>query len=509
MNRWKFRRNTSRLILALASLLTLIIIVMTGVSSYAATPDAAYITHIEGTRITIGVGTNRDREPVSVGQKLEKNNQVLYVPGGNKSLAYLGFIVDAPSESLGLLVSAGPSSTPSEWSFPCKAKGGFTIAWTKGSDRGCEAGVKVQSSSKKGGLPNNNLQASRRLLAQAEDEVTVVPTPGKSTIQTADTFTGISVKVLVGDVRVKSARNPGGRLVKAGERYNYPQDTITPIDINPIVNSPEMQEFLNPDNWSSPAIPQRIADGFSEQLGEMRTALGKGSPAVASNSGNNNPRQSAIPTPSNNGVNLNGEWTFDFGFFSVKSDGSCESAPEAGAYQGKITITQNGSQLNISPSGPVPMTNGNVSGNQFESRGQTPMRWVGTISSDGKKISGSGICGSVNMPFTMTRQGSQASAQNNYCNSRTVTQPTFSSNSHDGTPYRIWMDFSRGQEAISSAACGRQYWVKEDPNHPNYQIRYVYLVDGQGKCVVPYLYEEKDGGTLKVVRPAPECSSGS
>jgi len=261
-------------------------------------------------------------------------------------------------------------------------------------------------------LPNNNLQASRRLLAQAEDEVTVVPTPGESIIQTADSAAGISIDVLVGDVRVKSAKNPGGRLVKAGERYNYPQDTITPIDINPIVNSPEMQDFLNPNNWSSPDIPQRVADGIAGQLGEMRTALRNGSPATASNSGNNNPRQSAIPTPSNNGVNLNGEWTFDFGWFSFSSDGSCKAAPEAGAYQGKITITQNGSQLNISPSGPVPMTNGNVSGNQFESRGQTPMRWVGTISSDGKKISGSGICGSVNMPFTMTRQGSQSVASN-------------------------------------------------------------------------------------------------
>ncbi|MEG5006143.1 hypothetical protein QUB17_21205 [Microcoleus sp. B5-C4] len=289
MNRWKFRRNTSRLILVLASLLTLIIIVITGVSSYAITPDGAYIGKIEGTGLVIGVGNNPDRKPASEGQQLEEPNQVLYVPGGNKPWANLGFFEDSPKEHTGLLVKAGPSPTPSEWSFPCSARGRFTIAWKKGSDRGCEPeGVKLQrSSSNRGGLPNNNLQASRRLLAQAEDEVTVVPTPGQSTIQTADTFTGISVSVLVGDVRVKSARNPGGRLVKAGERYDYPQDTITPIDPNPILNSPEMQEFLNPNNWRSPNIPQRIADGFSEQLGEIQTALGKGAPAVASNSGNN------------------------------------------------------------------------------------------------------------------------------------------------------------------------------------------------------------------------------
>ena len=77
---------------------------------------------------------------------------------------------------------------------------------------------------------------------------------------------------------------------------------------------------------------------------------------------------------------MNGEWTFNFGYFGVKSDGSYEAAPEAGSYQGKITITQNSSQLNISAPGAVPMTNGTVSGNQFESKGPSPMRWVGTIS---------------------------------------------------------------------------------------------------------------------------------
>jgi hypothetical protein len=274
MNRWKFHRNTSRLILALASLLTLIIIVITGAIGYAVTPEAAIIAEIKGTGLVIGDGTNHDRKRASEGQQLEPN-QILYVPGGNKSLAYLGFIAAAPLDSLGLLVSAGPSSTPSEWSFPCKGTGGFKIAWTEGSNRGCEPeGIKVQSSSKRGWLPNNNLQVSRRLLAQVEDEVTVVPTPGESIIQTADSAAGISIDVLVGDVQVKSAKNPGGRLVKAGERYDYPQDTITPIDINPIVNSPEMQEFLNPNNWSSPQLPPRVAKALSSQIVNYRTALG-------------------------------------------------------------------------------------------------------------------------------------------------------------------------------------------------------------------------------------------
>jgi hypothetical protein len=272
MHKFKWQQRTKRFILVLVSLLTLVSILITGVSSYAITPDGAYIGKIEGTGLTIGDGKSRDRKPASLQQQLRQNT-ILYVPGGNKPWAHLGFFQDAPLDSSGLLVKAGPSQIISEWNFPCSARGRFTIAWKKGSDRGCEAGIGVQSSSKRGILPNNNLQASRRLLAQAEDEVTVVPTPGQSTIQTADSAAGITIDVLVGEVRVKSAKNPEGKPVKAGERYNYPQDTITPIDTNPIVNSPEMQEFLNPNNWSSPDIPQRIADGFSEQLGEMRTAL--------------------------------------------------------------------------------------------------------------------------------------------------------------------------------------------------------------------------------------------
>ena len=298
MNRWKFRRNTSRLILVLASLVTLIAIVMTGVSGYAIDPDGAYIGEIKGTGLVIGVGKSGDRKDASKKDELRPNT-ILYVPG-NRSWANLGFFEDSPKDSTGLLVQAGPSEMISEWSFPCSAKGRLTINWKKGQKRGCEEGVKLQSSSKRSVLPNNNLQASRKLLAQAEDEVTVVPTPGQSTIQTADSAAGISVNVLVGDVRVKSAKNPGGRLVKAGERYNYPQDTITPIDINPIVNSPEMQDFLNPNNWLSPDIPQRVANGIAGQLGELRTALRNGSPAIASNSGNNNRGQSSTASNTNN-----------------------------------------------------------------------------------------------------------------------------------------------------------------------------------------------------------------
>jgi hypothetical protein len=300
--KFKWQQRTKRFILALMSLLTLVSILTTGVSSYAVTPDAAYIVKFQGNGLTLGTGDIRNRQPISLEDKLE-GNKVLYIPGGNKPWAHLGFAVDTPKDFAQLIVKAGPHNDTSEWSFPCTARGGFTISWKRGSEKACKQGVKLQSSNKKSGLLNNNLQASRRLLAQAEDEVTVVPTAGESIIQTADNATGIKIDVLLGEIQVKSAKNPGGRLVKAGERYDYPQDTITQIDTNSILNSPEMQDFLNPNNWRSPEIPQRIADGIAEQLGEIRTALGQGSPQVASNSGNNNPGQS--PTASNTSNNNN------------------------------------------------------------------------------------------------------------------------------------------------------------------------------------------------------------
>ncbi|MGB7710272.1 MAG: hypothetical protein WBL95_12180 [Microcoleus sp.] len=397
MNRWKFRRNTSRLSLVLASLLTLIIIVMTGVSSYAATPDAAYIHRIEGTGLTIGVGHSRDRTRASEHQQLRMPNQVLYVPGGNKSFAYLGFIFDWVQEHADLLVSAGPSPNPSEWSFPCSARGEFKIAWKKGENRGCEEGVKVQSSSKKGGLPNNNIQASRRLLAQAEDEVTVVPTPGQSIIQTADSAAGINIDVLVGDVRVKSARNPGGRLVKAGERYNYPQDTITPIDINPIVNSPEMQDFLNPNNWRSPDISQRVADGFSEQLGEIRTALGKGSPAIASNSGNNS-NSSQPPSDTNSVAVTNASSCSLTGRWIEYIDGKINETAS-----GILEIAQNGNLIHLMNRGSS--EDGFISGNRIEFPNVPAFRgkkFSATISSDCDRLD-LGLWSDTNWSYTLNR----------------------------------------------------------------------------------------------------------
>lgn len=99
-------------------------------------------------------------------------------------------------------------------------------------------------------------------------------------------------------------------------------------------------------------------------------------------------------------------------------------------------------------------------------------------------------------------------AQADLCNSRTVTSPTTVTTSHDGSPYQVWTDFRRGKESINPAACGRQYWLKKDPSHYNNGIKFLYLVDGRGVCIVPFLYKENSDGSLQSLRSAPECNSG-
>ncbi|MEC4893374.1 MAG: CAP domain-containing protein [Oscillatoria sp. PMC 1051.18] len=98
-------------------------------------------------------------------------------------------------------------------------------------------------------------------------------------------------------------------------------------------------------------------------------------------------------------------------------------------------------------------------------------------------------------------------AANNLCGSNFVSEPTIRTDSYDRSPYRVWFDFRRGQEEPNFSACGRQYWLKDDSSHYYYGIPFVYLVNGEGQCVVPFLYRETENGTLEVVRAAPECST--
>ena len=290
MNRFTFLKR-KYLTYFFTAVLTAVLIMLTSTQTYAENPSAAYIHHAEGSGLLVGTGAdNNGRKPAKNGDRI-RGNRTLKVPGERLGWANLGFVFESSvvSDHAGLLVQAGPHALPSEWSFPCTAKGGFRIAWKRGNNRGCEEGVRLQASKGLTNLSfnqeNYTVQNVKNVLkAQVSEEVTVAPPSSEPTlIQVYESDTGIKVETIEGDILVKSTQNPQGRLIPEGKRYSYPQDTIEDIDRDAIVNSPEMQDFLNPDNWSSPNIPQRVVDGVVEQLGEHRTALGLPTqPSVAS-----------------------------------------------------------------------------------------------------------------------------------------------------------------------------------------------------------------------------------
>ena len=277
------------LIRAFAAILTPVCILTTGFQVSAEEPSAAHILYIEGSGLVLrdGVGL----QAAKVGDQI-RGNHSLSVPGQRRGWAYLGFVFESSvvSDNAGLLVQAGPDDLPSEWSFPCTAKGGLRIAWKRGNNRGCEEGIRLQPSESQTTLSLNPinylLQAfNNNLNTQTSDELIVLPTSSEPVVfQVYESATGIEVETVEGDLLISSAKYSQGKLIPEGQRYSYDQDTIVPIDRDAIARSPEMQDFLNPNNWLSKELPQEVATGIAEQLGEYRAVLGMPPQTVATDS---------------------------------------------------------------------------------------------------------------------------------------------------------------------------------------------------------------------------------
>ncbi|MDJ1168963.1 hypothetical protein PMG71_05950 [Roseofilum sp. BLCC_M154] len=363
-------RKTKKILFALVSLLTLTLILITSLPSHGLIPDFAYIVKFQGSRLTLGAGNSRNRQPVQLQDRLE-SNRILYVPGDNQHWANLAFITNSPIDSTGLMVTAGPHRSATQWSFPCTARGHFTIGWQRGGDRGCEPGIRVQSS----GSATSQLLTRKALTAQSTNEVVVVPTPGESLLQTSDSSTGVVVDVLIGDVQVQSDRYPQGRLIRAGQRYAYPEDTVTPIDSNAILNSPELRNFRNPNNWTSPDLPDRAASSIVSQLTELETALRQLPQQTASQS---TPTQASNQPQTTTQSALGNQWALMYDVFvSSQLTNDCHQAGGLAAltlinssltgYTGSLSIPNKTWTLN-EPSIHSDQINGSINGDQVQLR---------------------------------------------------------------------------------------------------------------------------------------------
>ncbi len=416
---------------AIVAILIFSFILITSDRSYAEDPSAAIIRPF-GDKIVVREGTNRnvtpwkrDRNGDSIGE-LRRFKDTLEIPGDNKSKANLSFISENTVlvEYARLIISTVPSSDNTEYRFPCGlSRGSVTIGWRKAEDgrdsrdRACNEGISVGPGvGKLSYRPNLNyrdgLQASKKiLLAQSFSDVIIVPPDsGSRFLQAVANENGAEIITLQGDILVKSGKHLQGRLIPEGNKYSYPQDTITPIDKNSIINSPAVQDFFNPNNWRSPDIPQRVADGIAGQLGEMRTALGLGSPAVASNSGNNNNSGQSSTANSNNIAITSGSGRITNSQYPTVVPVGTSVSQVSGAYNpstGKILLEIEGRQAEISLNAPltdgtpIPFT---VTGTR--SRGYDPATKK-IYGSQYSRLTTGGIKAGVKSQGTLIKQGNQ------------------------------------------------------------------------------------------------------
>jgi len=226
-----------------------------------------------------GLGVRREgKEPpetVSNGKtQLRAFRDVLTVEGDKHSWAALVHVLgQQPLQYGGFIMRTLIGSSPSQYWFSCRASGNFLMAWRqRGKDRACGDGLKLisrksQAKSSFNFGSSETAQANKSLvLAQASDEIIIIPGSQQIILQTFDSGTGITIKVLEGDIRVISTRVPEGKLIKKGEQYIYPQNSITSIDTDSIAQKPEVKDFLKSESWSSPKVPQVIAEAISEHL---------------------------------------------------------------------------------------------------------------------------------------------------------------------------------------------------------------------------------------------------
>ncbi|NJK51686.1 MAG: hypothetical protein HC936_00945 [Leptolyngbyaceae cyanobacterium SU_3_3] len=162
----------------------------------------------------------------------------------------------------------------------------MTIAWAKGGkERACNEGVYIEVSNrkfnqKKQAQANTEQVNSKALVAQdaISDELLIQPGEDHTIIQVLSTEDVIEVIVILGKVSVLPTTGSSVNL-KAGQKYSYPSQQIAPFDRQPITQSEDFKQFLDPNSWSSPSPPSQA---LQTDLEEKQVALGlKNSPSLS------------------------------------------------------------------------------------------------------------------------------------------------------------------------------------------------------------------------------------
>ena len=306
-------------------------------------PRASQIVSIKGEKIMFQQGRQR-RTQAQVGQRLENKNQKLIVSGNSNDLARLIFLRENDFYS-GLLLQAGPDSQETQYQFPCTLENGtLTIGWRQGKNRGCEEGIYLSPTD------NNKNQTKQNIIAQSPKnrERTVVIKPNQPEAILFQVYSGDEqqeIKALIGNLFVKTAQHPNGFILTERQQWSYDdqtnQETIEPMETKPILNSPQMQEFLQAKYWFSQSFS--VIDNYLiiGQINDLeRIAL-------------NTPTPTQIPQPESPQVNIFCQQKVNLYLRDLKSTlndtWSPPKPPNKGVWRALLTynITKNGQVQNI------------------------------------------------------------------------------------------------------------------------------------------------------------------
>lgn len=135
--------HPNHLITAVVAILMAFCILATCSKSYAqALPRYGYIHYICPGSL-LGIRQVEQKNGVPVGTKLVSGDNALFIEGGNRNMAYIGFKDAAGKPINNKFVQVGPHSMDTYYSFPCTISGysNFALSFQYGNTISCKNAV--------------------------------------------------------------------------------------------------------------------------------------------------------------------------------------------------------------------------------------------------------------------------------------------------------------------------------------------------------------------------------
>lgn len=213
------------------------------------------------------------------------------------SWARLYYGLGGPIDDGRMGIQLGPTEDTTEFWHPCSGGNGeFRVAIYVNSSTECsQEGIQIWGNWEKSKVSYNPLShfvaASKRILSQ-KSLISQLPAQGYSNFVVFkpvtneqgyveienDADTEIVINVLEGDFNIITADGQE-RIITEGSRYLYdgrePRvEALTAQEISSIINSPETQDFLDPNNWDLSTLPVRVSESLTQNMNDLNLSMG-------------------------------------------------------------------------------------------------------------------------------------------------------------------------------------------------------------------------------------------